>query len=132
MSSWQHRSPPTCTNAGTFNEGKARAIRQLHYENSCKILLEFADRFWAKEHPGNIPGAQPITGGFSITDRPTRQIIYPNETSMKGTHGGIVASYTWGDDSLRWTALKRDDRIRFALREIAEIHNREEYQGETP
>ena len=41
-------------------------------------------------------------------------------------------SYTWGDDSLRWTSLKRDDRVRFALRDLAEIHNREEYQGQNP
>lgn len=31
-------------------------------------------------------------------------------------------SYTWGDDSLRWTSLWPDDRIRFALRDVTELH----------
>jgi monoamine oxidase len=104
---------------------KRRAIRQLHYENSCKILLEFQNRFWRQEG---------ITqGGKSITDLPVRQVFYPSpgqnedgavpETGRSDRGPGILlASYTWGDDSLRWTSLEQEDRIRCALRDLESIH----------
>ena len=49
---------------------KRRAMRQLHYDNACKILMEFTTPFWLDEFG--------ITGGRSVTDLPIRQICYPN------------------------------------------------------
>lgn len=102
---------------------KELAIRQLHYQNACKIFIEFSERFWDHNYAGDVPGTKPIPKGSSITDRPVRQIFYPEEGKV------LLASYTWGDDALRWTSLKHDDRIRFALRDLAIVHNREEQHG---
>ena len=105
---------------GLASTRKQRAIRRLHYDNACKIFLEFEDAFWLKQgstHP-------PITGGHSITDLAVRTIHYPTDIPVDH-HAGravLLASYTWADDSLRWTALREDDRIRFALRDLAQVH----------
>jgi monoamine oxidase len=99
---------------------KRRALRQLHYDNSCKILMEFNHCFWANPPPGELP----IVGGSSITDLPIKQTIYasPGQNENSRGNGVLLASYTWGDDSLRWTSLKHDDRIRFALRDLERVH----------
>jgi len=36
----------------------------------------------------------------------------------------MLASYTWGDESLWWTSLSEQDRVLFALKNIAELHGR--------
>jgi monoamine oxidase len=92
-----------------------RAIRNLHYENATKIVLEFDERFWEADHG--------ITnGGFSFTDLPIRWVYYPPKQQNRGRHGLLLASYTWGEDSLRWGSLKPSERIRFALADIAHLH----------
>ena len=94
---------------------KRRALRQLHYDNSCKVLLIFREPFWRKIK---------IRGGRSITDLAVRQICYPiKEQELRGANI-LLASYTWGEDSLRWTALSKSDRLRLALRDLERIHNR--------
>jgi len=97
------------------NPARLHAIRNLHYENATKIALEFKERFW--ENDG-------IHGGNSVTDLPIRWVYYPSdkEHPVNSTRGILLASYTWGDDSLRWGSLNHDDRIRFALRDIAKLH----------
>jgi monoamine oxidase len=105
---------------GLISAEKRRAVRQLHYDNSCKIIIEFEERFWAKRRDGR----QPIDGGRSITDLPIRQVYYPGAQHQadKLGRGLLLASYTWGEESLRWTSLKRDDRVRFALRDLERLH----------
>jgi monoamine oxidase len=92
---------------------KRRAVRQLHYDNSCKIILEFSEPFWTKDG---------ITGGSSVTDLPIRRIYYPIKEQYQTDRCLLLASYTWGSDSLRWTSLKPFDRIRFALGDVARVH----------
>jgi len=104
---------------------RLHAIRNLHYENSTKIALEFKERFWEKEG---------IYGGNSVTDLPIRWVYYPSDEerpdNINSLRGILLASYTWGDDSLRWGSLNHDDRIRFALRDIAKLHKITEYECE--
>jgi monoamine oxidase len=102
---------------------KRRAVCQLHYVNACKILLEFRHRFWEDE----MVDRPSIKGGHSITDLPIRHIYYPSPGQYESRIGSglLLASYTWGDDSLRWTSLKPEDRIRFALRDLEQVHDLE-------
>ncbi|MEO7863607.1 MAG: flavin monoamine oxidase family protein [Nitrospirales bacterium] len=95
---------------------RLHAIRNLHYENATKIVLEFSRRFWEKDHQ--------IYGGRSITDLPIRWTYYPSigQNPVNSDRGLLLASYTWGDDSLRWGSFNESDRIRFALRDVAELH----------
>ena len=94
---------------------RMQAIRNLHYENATKIILEFSEQFWETNND--------IKGGRSFTDLPIRWVYYPprQQWAPRG-RGLLLASYTWGEDSLRWGSLKPYDRIYFALRNIAELH----------
>ena len=96
-----------------FSRTKNRAIRQLHYDASAKILFQCRRRFW-EEDDG-------IFGGGTLTDLPIRNLYYPDHGRETG-RGVILASYTWSEDAQRWGSLKPDDRIMQALDDVAEIH----------
>lgn len=96
-----------------FTRAKQRAIRQLHYDASAKILFQCKRRFW-EEDDG-------IFGGGTLTDLPIRNLYYPDHGRETG-RGIILASYTWSEDAQRWGSLKPEDRITQALDDVAEIH----------
>jgi monoamine oxidase len=96
-----------------FSPSKQRAIRQLHYDPSTKILFQCRRRFW-EEDDG-------IFGGGTVTDLPIRGIYYPDHGRETG-RGVILASYTWSEDARRWGSLSPADRITHALHDVAKIH----------
>jgi monoamine oxidase len=96
-----------------FSKPKQRAIRQLHYDASAKILMQCRRRFW-EEDDG-------IFGGGSVTDLPIRIVYYPDHSRETG-RGVILASYTWSEDAQRWGSLDPRDRISQALEDVAAIH----------
>ncbi len=96
-----------------FTRLKQRAIRQLHYDASAKVFLQFRRRFW-EEDDG-------IIGGGSVTDLAVRNVYYPDHGRNTG-RGVMLASYTWGEDAQRWGSLSPDDRIVQALEDVARIH----------
>lgn len=96
-----------------FSHAKQRAIRQLHYDASAKILFQCRRRFW-EEDDG-------IFGGGSATDLPIRVTYYPDHGRETG-RGVILASYTWSEDAQRWGSLSPADRIAQALENLAEMH----------
>jgi len=107
-----------------FSHYKRQAIRELHYDSSTKVLLEFSRRFWEKDDG--------IFGGGNITDLPSRFVYFPGD-KMGSEEGGVVlASYTWADDASRWDSLPAEERYRYALDNLAKIHGeqiREYYVG---
>jgi monoamine oxidase len=96
-----------------FTRNKQRAIRQLHYDASAKIFLQFRRRFWEEE--------EGIQGGGSVTDLAVRNIFYPEHGRETG-RGVLLASYTWAEDAQRWGSLSPADRIIQALENVAQIH----------
>ncbi len=96
-----------------FTRAKQRAIRQLHYDASAKILFQCKRRFW-EEDDG-------IFGGGTMTDLPIRNLYYPDHGRETG-RGVILASYTWSEDAQRWGSLLHHDRIEQALEDVAQIH----------
>ncbi len=96
-----------------FTRNKQRAIRQLHYDASAKILFQCKRRFW-EEDDG-------IFGGGTLTDLPIRNLYYPDHGRETG-RGIILASYTWSEDAQRWGSLFHHDRIEQALEDVAQIH----------
>uniref|UniRef100_A0AAX7T651 Amine oxidase n=1 Tax=Astatotilapia calliptera TaxID=8154 RepID=A0AAX7T651_ASTCA len=93
---------------------KMEALRAVHYDSSTKILLTFNNKFW--ENDG-------IRGGKSITDGPTRFIYYPGHNFQKNkTIGVLLASYTWGDDSLLFLGASDEALKELALSDLAKIH----------
>lgn len=97
-----------------FSPPRRRAIRELHYDAATKVLLEFDRRFWEQDDN--------IFGGGSVTDLPNRYVYYPSH-DLGGSGGGVVlASYTWGEDALRWDSLTVPERLEMALDGLAQIH----------
>ncbi|HEX7276776.1 MAG TPA: FAD-dependent oxidoreductase, partial [Acidimicrobiales bacterium] len=93
---------------------KYRAIRQLNYNPSTKILLQVRNRFWE-----TVDG---IVGGTTTTDLPIRRIVYPSHSDPDERRGVLLASYTWGQDAARWGSLTEPERITWAVKDVAKIH----------
>jgi monoamine oxidase len=96
-----------------FSRAKQRAIRQLHYDASAKIWMQFRRRFW-EEDDG-------IFGGGTATDLPIRVVYYPDHGRETG-RGVVLASYTWSEDAQRWGSLSPADRLTQALEDLTQIH----------
>ncbi len=107
-----------------FSAGKQRAIRQLNYHASTKILFQVRNRFWEDDDG--------IRGGGTVTELPIRRMNYPTP-DPDTTRGVLLASYTWGQDALQWGAMDEETRLEEALEDVARIHPRirEEYEGGT-
>jgi monoamine oxidase len=107
-----------------FSRAKMRAIRQLNYHASTKILFQVRNRFW-EDQDG-------IIGGATCTDLPIRRINYP-PSSADTTRGVLLASYTWGQDALQWGAMDPETRLEEALEDVERIHPRirEEFEAGT-
>ena len=92
---------------------KRRAIRQLHYDASAKILFQCRRRFWEED--------EGIFGGGTVTDLAIRNMFYPEQGRETG-RGVLLASYTWSEDAQRWGSLSPEERIVQALENVAVIH----------
>ncbi|HSV65262.1 MAG TPA: flavin monoamine oxidase family protein [Mycobacteriales bacterium] len=97
-----------------FSRPKQRAIRELNYNASTKILFQVKNRFWER--------TDAIHGGTTVTDLPIRRICYPSRPFEDDDRGVLLASYTWGQDALRWGAMGVDKRVGQALEDVAKIH----------
>jgi len=98
-----------------FSREKQRAIRQLNYHASTKVLFQVRSRFWEEEDG--------IVGGATVTDLPIRRINYPG-SDPSTTRGILLASYTWGQDALQWGAMDEETRLEEAIQDVAQIHPR--------
>ena len=104
-----------------FSREKQRAIRQLNYHASTKILFQVRSRRWESEDG--------ILGGATVTDLGIRRMNYPTPDPST-SRGVLLASYTWGQDALQWGAMDGETRLEEALDDVARIHPwiREEYE----
>ncbi|CAG8604250.1 7964_t:CDS:2, partial [Dentiscutata erythropus] len=112
----------------TLSYGKRSAIREMNYGFSGKIFLQFKSRFWEKSPKET--GANPTTsnvgivGGITHTDLPIRTLVYPsyyvNISSDKP--GILLASYTWGNDAVKYGQYTEEERFELALKDLATIH----------
>ncbi len=93
---------------------KQRAIRQLAYSASTKVLLQCRRRFWEED--------EAIVGGSTCTDLPIRRMVYPSHPEPSTRRGILLASYTWGQDAARWGAMDPETRLEEALEDVAKIH----------
>ncbi len=96
-----------------FSREKQRAIRQLYYSASTKILFQVRRRRWEE-----LDG---IYGGATVTDLAIRRMNYPTP-NPNDPRGMLLASYTWGQDAARWGAMDEETRIEQALEDVARIH----------
>ncbi len=124
--------------------GKMRAIRNLTYASSAKVLFSCRERFW-ESNDG-------ICGSGSQQDLINRQIYYPSDlevdesqplmaksslntvigqyaqypkpkrTDTTPRSGALVGSYCWGSDARRLGSLSHKDRAKVVLDAVGEIH----------
>ncbi|HEY0337718.1 MAG TPA: FAD-dependent oxidoreductase, partial [Burkholderiales bacterium] len=99
---------------------KQRAIRQLNYDSSTKVLAITSRRFWESDDG--------IYGGGTYTDLPTGTTWYPaNNAEAKDPRvskgpGVLLASYTWGQSARRLASLPHKERSSLVLRHLAGVH----------
>lgn len=98
-----------------LSPAKRRAVRQLNYHASTKILFGVRERIWE--------GEDGIEGGATVTDLPIRRMNYP-PSDPSTRRGVLLASYTWGQDALQWGAMDEETRLEEALDDVARIHPR--------
>ena len=98
-----------------FSREKQRAIRSLNYNQSTKIVFQTRTRFWENDPLG-------IVGGTTVTDLPIRRIVYPSYSDPMEDRGMLLASYTWGQDAIRWASMREEDCIEEAIEDVAKIH----------
>ncbi len=96
-----------------FSSAKQRAIRQVHYDASTKVLLQARRRFWEDDDE--------IFGAGTVTDLAIRNLYYPDHGRETG-RGVLLASYTWAEDAQRWGSLSPAERIEQAIEDVAKIH----------
>ncbi|TQW00959.1 hypothetical protein V2A60_001989 [Cordyceps javanica] len=98
----------------------ANAIDNLIYDTSCKVALEYSERFWEKYE-------NPIYGGCSTqTDIPgIRMVCYPSY-NMNGTgRATILASYIEGSSNheiSRMMTMSDEEHAQYTLDAMTEIH----------
>ena len=104
-----------------FSREKQRAVRELNYSASTKVVMQVRNRRWETDDG--------IAGGASCTDLSIRRMNYPTPDPST-TRGVLLASYTWGQDALRWGSLDEESRIEQALDDVERIHPwiREEFE----
>jgi monoamine oxidase len=104
----------------TFSGPKQRAIRELNYDSSTKVLALAARRFWETDDG--------IFGGGTYTDLPTGIAYYPADNAgardpkVSARPAVMLASYTWGQAARRLAALAHGERAALALRHLARVH----------
>ncbi len=96
-----------------LSHAKRRAIRQLNYHASTKILFQVRERIWETDDG--------ILGGATVTDLPVRRLNYPTPDPTT-SRGVLLASYTWGQDALQWGAMDDETRLEEALDDVSRIH----------
>ena len=106
--------------ASAFSAAKQRAIRQLHYDSSVKTLAVAQQRFWET--------TDGIYGGGTVTDLITGSTYYPSdnvesqEMSVSQGTGVLLASYTWGDQARRQSALATRERTQLIIDQLSTFH----------
>jgi monoamine oxidase len=95
-----------------FTREKQKAIRQLNYAASTKILFQVRERIWERDG---------ITGGATCTDLPVRRLNSPTPDPST-PRGVLLASYTWSQDAARWGTMDEETRLEEALADVEQIH----------
>ena len=102
-------------NISGLDARKWLAIRNVYYGRAHKIFMQFSRRWWESDYG--------ITHGATLTDRPIRQIVYtPAGQNHEIDKGVLIASYVWGHESMAFSNLSEEDRIRHSLHDLSEIH----------
>lgn len=99
---------------------KLRAMRQVTYDSSTKVLATARQRFWETE--------EGIYGGGTYTDLPVGIAYYPSDNvtakdaTVSAAPATILASYTWGQQARRLAAVPHSERAKVVIENLARVH----------
>jgi len=99
---------------------KARAIRELNYDSSTKVLAVARRRFWEIDDG--------IFGGGTFTDLPIATAYYPSDNALSKNPrvsagpGVLLASYSWGQAARRLASLAHAERVAAVLESLSIVH----------
>ncbi len=99
---------------------KWRAIRELCYDSSTKVLAVARRRFWETDDG--------IYGGGTFTDLPIATTYYPSDNAQGKSErvsrgpGVMLASYSWGQAARRLASLDHPARAEVTLRHLSRVH----------
>ncbi|KAJ5622963.1 hypothetical protein N7490_011568 [Penicillium lividum] len=78
------------------------AMRNLHYDASTKVAIEFDNPWW-------ITKCGIVKGGSASTDLPIRTCVYPSYNLDAKGKAVLLCSYTWAQDAQRMGSLVNND-----------------------
>ncbi|QRY82144.1 flavin monoamine oxidase family protein [Pseudomonas sp. PDNC002] len=90
------------------------AIAAVPYDTAFKAGIQFKRRFWEDDDR--------IYGGITRTNLPINRISYPMAGINRPGKGVLMAAYTFGADSYKFTAMTPDERLKKVLEYGAQIH----------
>ncbi|KAJ9648422.1 hypothetical protein H2199_001277 [Coniosporium tulheliwenetii] len=94
----------------------SRSINTLNYQQSCKVALHYATRFW--EHL-----ERPILGGCGSSNIPgIGSICYPAYALNSSGPGVLLASYSSGTPARTLGSMSEEQHVALVQRAMVEIH----------
>lgn len=103
-----------------FSGEKMRALRQVIYDSSTKVLAITQRRFWEVDDG--------IYGGGTFTDLPTATTYYPADNAQArdpavSTRPSVfLASYSWGQQARRLGALEASAQRDVVMTHLSKVH----------
>ncbi|MEP6944017.1 MAG: FAD-dependent oxidoreductase [Betaproteobacteria bacterium] len=103
-----------------FSGPKWRAVRELNYDSSTKVLFVCRRRFWEADDG--------IYGGGTYTDLPTGTTYYPSDNAeardprVSAGPGVMLASYSWGQAARHLASLPHPERAAVVLKHLSRVH----------
>jgi monoamine oxidase len=98
-----------------LDSAKWYAIRNVYYGRAHKIFMQFAERWWETKYN--------ISHGVSVTDLAIRNVVYtPAGQDPRFQKGVLIASYAWEQDSMAYSMLGEEQRVKQALQDLTRIH----------
>lgn len=103
-----------------FSGTKQKAIRDLSYDSSTKVLAIANRRFWETDDK--------IYGGGTFSDLPISTTYYPSDNAqardpnVSAGPGVMLASYTWASESRRLAYLPLQERHAVVQKFLSKIH----------
>ena len=103
-----------------FSFAKRKALREMMYDSSTKVLLTAQRRFWEQDDK--------IFGGGSFTDLPTGMTYYPadnaitRDPALSAKPAVMLASYTWGLAARRLASLPAKEREASVVHHLTKLH----------
>ena len=103
-------------------------LRSIHFQPLYKLGLRFKSRFWERQE------LRQSLGGMSITDLPSRWVVYPSYgIGDKGK--GVLLMFSLMTDSQHWLAKSKEEKVMMALQDLQKLYPKpevdifEEYAG---